>query len=38
MSAFRVTATDGAARAGVPETAHGDGATPVFMPVGRRRA
>jgi len=31
---FRVTATDGAARAGVLETAHGPVATPVFMPVG----
>ncbi|WP_019014946.1 tRNA guanosine(34) transglycosylase Tgt [Elioraea tepidiphila] len=29
-----VTATDGAARAGVLHTAHGDVATPVFMPVG----
>ena len=30
----RVTATDGAARAGVLHTAHGAGETPVFMPVG----
>jgi queuine tRNA-ribosyltransferase len=29
-----VTATDGSARAGVLHTAHGDVATPVFMPVG----
>jgi queuine tRNA-ribosyltransferase len=32
--AHRVTATDGAARAGVLHTAHGDVATPAFMPVG----
>jgi queuine tRNA-ribosyltransferase len=32
--AFTVLATDGAARAGVLHTAHGDIATPVFMPVG----
>jgi len=31
---FRVTATDGAARAGVLTTAHGDVPTPAFMPVG----
>jgi len=31
---FTVTATDGAARAGVLRTAHGDVDTPVFMPVG----
>jgi len=31
---FRVEATDGAARAGVLETAHGTVRTPVFMPVG----
>jgi len=31
---FRVEARDGAARAGVLATAHGDVATPVFMPVG----
>ncbi len=37
MSAhFRVTATDGAARAGVLETAHGPVQTPVFMPVGTK--
>src|SRR5689334_6293833 len=30
----RITATDGAARAGVLSTAHGDIATPAFMPVG----
>jgi len=33
---FRVTATDGAARAGVLHTAHGLVQTPVFMPVGTR--
>jgi queuine tRNA-ribosyltransferase len=33
-SPFTVIATDGAARAGVLQTAHGDIATPVFMPVG----
>jgi queuine tRNA-ribosyltransferase len=33
---FRVTATDGAARAGVLETAHGDVPTPAFMPVGTK--
>lgn len=31
---FELTATDGAARAGVLHTAHGDVATPVFMPDG----
>ena len=31
---FRIEATDGAARAGVLETAHGPVRTPVFMPVG----
>ena len=36
MSAFDVTATDGAARAGVLKTAHGDVFTPVFMPVGTK--
>jgi queuine tRNA-ribosyltransferase len=37
MSAtFRVTATDGAARVGVLETAHGPVQTPVFMPVGTK--
>jgi queuine tRNA-ribosyltransferase len=30
----RIAATDGAARAGVLHTAHGDVATPAFMPVG----
>ena len=35
-AAFRVTATDGAARAGVLETAHGPVQTPVFMPVGTK--
>jgi queuine tRNA-ribosyltransferase len=36
MPAFshRIQATDGAARAGVLHTAHGDVATPAFMPVG----
>jgi queuine tRNA-ribosyltransferase len=33
---FRVTATDGAARAGVITTAHGDVRTPAFMPVGTK--
>jgi len=33
---FEVTATDGAARAGVLHTAHGDVPTPVFMPVGTK--
>jgi queuine tRNA-ribosyltransferase len=32
--AFRVTHTDGRARRGVIETAHGDVETPAFMPVG----
>ena len=36
MSVFRVTATDGAARAGVLTTAHGEVETPVFMPVGTK--
>lgn len=31
---FRLVATDGAARAGILATAHGDIPTPVFMPVG----
>ena len=35
-TAFKVTATDGAARAGVLHTAHGDVPTPAFMPSGRR--
>jgi queuine tRNA-ribosyltransferase len=33
---FRITAADGAARAGVLETAHGPVRTPVFMPVGTK--
>ena len=33
---FVVEATDGAARAGVIQTAHGDIATPAFMPVGTK--
>jgi queuine tRNA-ribosyltransferase len=33
---FAVTATDGAARAGVLRTAHGEVRTPVFMPVGTK--
>ena len=33
---FRVTATDGAARAGVLTTVHGDVPTPAFMPVGTK--
>jgi queuine tRNA-ribosyltransferase len=33
---FRVTATDGAARAGVLTTAHGEVDTPAFMPVGTK--
>src|SRR6266550_3373616 len=33
---FAVTATDGAARAGVLRTAHGDVPTPAFMPVGTK--
>jgi queuine tRNA-ribosyltransferase len=33
---FVVTATDGEARAGVLRTAHGDLATPAFMPVGTK--
>jgi queuine tRNA-ribosyltransferase len=32
--AHRITATDGAARTGLLRTAHGDVATPAFMPVG----
>src|SRR5919198_2058293 len=36
MSAFTVTARDGAARAGVLRTAHGEVATPAFMPVGTK--
>ncbi len=33
---FRVTATDGEARAGVIRTAHGEVPTPAFMPVGTK--
>jgi queuine tRNA-ribosyltransferase len=33
---FRVTATDGAARAGILATAHRDVPTPAFMPVGTK--
>ena len=36
MSHFAVTAADGAARAGVLRTAHGDVPTPAFMPVGTK--
>src|ERR1700722_11377887 len=36
MSVFRLTATDGSARAGVLETSHGPVSTPVFMPVGTK--
>ena len=36
MTAFAVTATEGAARAGVLRTAHGDVPTPAFMPVGTK--
>ena len=36
LSAFRVLASDGAARAGVLETAHGPIRTPAFMPVGTK--
>jgi queuine tRNA-ribosyltransferase len=36
MSVFDLTATDGAARAGVLQTAHGEVRTPVFMPVGTK--
>jgi queuine tRNA-ribosyltransferase len=36
VSQFTVTATDGAARAGVLRTAHGDVPTPAFMPVGTK--
>jgi queuine tRNA-ribosyltransferase len=35
-SPFGITATDGGARAGVLETAHGPVETPVFMPVGTK--
>jgi len=33
---YTVTATDGAARAGILRTAHGEVATPAFMPVGTK--
>src|SRR5947199_4821803 len=33
---FRVTATDGEARAAILTTAHGEVATPAFMPVGTK--
>jgi queuine tRNA-ribosyltransferase len=33
---FEATATDGAARAGILRTAHGDVLTPAFMPVGTK--
>jgi queuine tRNA-ribosyltransferase len=33
---FRLSATDGAARAGVLQTAHGEVPTPAFMPVGTK--
>jgi queuine tRNA-ribosyltransferase len=36
VSHFAVTATDGAARAGLLRTAHGEVPTPVFMPVGTK--
>jgi queuine tRNA-ribosyltransferase len=36
VSAFELTKTDGAARAGVLSTAHGDVPTPAFMPVGTK--
>ena len=36
MSHFTVNATDGAARAGILRTAHGDVPTPAFMPVGTK--
>jgi queuine tRNA-ribosyltransferase len=36
VSRFTVTATDGAARAGVLRTPHGDVPTPAFMPVGTK--
>jgi queuine tRNA-ribosyltransferase len=36
MSVFDVVARDGAARAGVLHTAHGDVPTPAFMPVGTK--
>jgi queuine tRNA-ribosyltransferase len=36
VSVFDVTATDGAARAGILHTLHGDVQTPAFMPVGTK--
>jgi len=36
VSAFTVTATEGAARVGVLRTAHGELPTPAFMPVGTK--
>jgi queuine tRNA-ribosyltransferase len=36
VTAFTLTATDGAARAGTLRTAHGDVRTPAFMPVGTK--
>jgi len=36
MTRFAVAARDGAARAGVLKTPHGDVSTPVFMPVGTK--
>ena len=36
MTCFELEATDGAARAGVVHTAHGDIPTPAFMPVGTK--
>jgi queuine tRNA-ribosyltransferase len=36
VSAFEVTARDGAARAGILRTAHGEVRTPAFMPVGTK--
>jgi queuine tRNA-ribosyltransferase len=36
VTAFEVTAVDGAARAGVLRTAHGEVRTPAFMPVGTK--
>lgn len=36
VAAFRLTARDGAARAGVLRTAHGEIPTPAFMPVGTK--
>jgi queuine tRNA-ribosyltransferase len=36
VTVFQVSATDGAARAGILRTAHGDVPTPAFMPVGTK--